>query len=193
MPPTTPTPADWADAPVTDADRQRVVARLCRVAGVDGFDLDDFEQRVTEVWQVHRMGDLERVAARAPAPPPPPIPREVVVAAMGARRRGGGWQPAPLTSVVAAFGNVRLDLTEASWDGRPLTVDAVAVCGGVEVLVPSGVEVRCEGTVAVAGRRAAGEASGSRPLAPRVHVVARALLGHVSVRRHPFRSWIPAA
>jgi hypothetical protein len=181
---------DWAPLPVMDDDRRWVVDRLHHLVATDAIDLDEFEVLVAAVWRADSFGELQAVQARAPLPPPPSPSRERVIGAFGGERRAGGWRPMPITAAVATFGNVRLDLTEAEWDGRMLCIDALAVCGGVEVVVPGGVDVTCEGSVVVDGPRSGGRVDAASPTTPRVRVKAQSVLGHVSVRRHPFRSWV---
>lgn len=54
-------------------------------------------------------------------------------------------------SVLALFGGVTLDLTQAKIDKDGATVELTAVFGGITVKVPENVKVRCEGSAMFGG------------------------------------------
>jgi class 3 adenylate cyclase len=56
----------------TDADRERVVARLRTAAGEGAIDLDELEQRIAVVYEVRTAAELSKVTADLPMVPPPP-------------------------------------------------------------------------------------------------------------------------
>ena len=84
--------------------------------------------------------------------------------------------------VSAIFGGATLDLREAHID-REASVDALALCGGVDVLVPKGWRVALGGTPILGGCEDKTEGNGEFPAdAPVLKVNATAILGGIDVK-----------
>ncbi len=189
---------------VSDHDRELVVGRL-RLAHAEGYlDLDEFGERAGRAYGARTRGELDAVVGDLPAPPPAPVPPEVrpattrwVVGVLSGNRRRGRWRPDATVRAVAVLGSVVVDLTEVDLDpdgrGVPeeLVVVAVAVLGGVEVLVPEGVAVDLGGFAVLGGKDTRVPASTPGAAGPVVRVQARAVLGGVTVRSHRFRRGFP--
>lgn len=181
------------DAPeplVSDAEREVVVARL-RSACADGrLSLDEFSDRVGDVYRARTGAELDRLTGDLPAEPeaadvgPAVRPTRWVVGVFSGARRSGPWRPADPTRAVAVLGSCQLDLSGV--DLAPEThIVAVTVFGGIEVLVPEGVGVDLGGFALFGGRDDKTSAH-RRPGAPIVRVDCRALVGGVTVRTRPF-------
>ncbi|WP_080793365.1 DUF1707 SHOCT-like domain-containing protein [Corynebacterium pacaense] len=110
---------------------------------------------------------------------------------MGGATRAGNWLcPSSHSSITVMGGNV-IDLREATFESGEIRITAFALMGGIEIIVPEGVRVRCDGV----GIMGAFEASvdktatvqpGSLPAdAPTVQVSGVALMGGVSVVTRP--------
>lgn len=173
---------------VSDAERELVVDRLRAACGDGRLSLEEFTDRVGEVYQSRTTGDLERLTGDLPAVPEPPPPglrsTARVVGVLSGARRSGPWRPAHPTQVVAVLGSCQIDLTGV--DLEPEThIVATAVLGGIEVLVPEGVGVDFGGFAFLGGRD--DKTSGPRrPGGPIVRVDGYAFLGGVTVRTRPF-------
>ena len=104
------------------------------------------------------------------------------VAILGGVDRGGTWVVPPRHSVVAVLGGVHLDLREARFSQREVTIDVFTLMGGVDIMVGDDVEVDVSGFGIMGGfdHRASGP---GLPGAPKVRVVGLALMGGVNVRR----------
>lgn len=143
-----------------------------------------------------------------PATPPgadagaePDGDRQYVFAVMGGNTRKGGWQPARRIFSYAFWGGAELDFREAVLPEGTIEVTAIAVMGGVEIVVPPGVGIEAGGFALMGGvdqelEPAAGpesdasaeESSGGRPRT-RIVVKGFALMGGVSVQvRRPGES-----
>jgi hypothetical protein len=192
---------------VSDHDREQIVGRL-RLAHAEGYlDLDEFGDRAGRAYGARTRAELAEVVDGLPEPPPPPATPAAglattrwIVGVLSGNRRRGRWRPDPTVRAVAVLGSVVVDLTEVDLDptgrGAPdeLVVVAVAVFGGVEVLVPEGVAVDLGGFAVLGGKDARVPAGGSAHAAgPVVRVRARAVLGGVTVRSHRFRRGFPGA
>ena len=53
----------------------------------------------------------------------------------------GVWTVPESMTLVAAFGGVELDFTDAVWEGDEVVLDSVAAFGGIDIKVPDGVEI----------------------------------------------------
>jgi hypothetical protein len=71
---------------------------------------------------------------------------ESIYAIMGGAERKGSWEPAARISAIAFWGGIKLDFRDADLlEGRTV-VDALAIMGGVEVIVPPDIDVETAGS-----------------------------------------------
>ncbi len=137
-------------------------------------------------------GDLPAVrppgaAAVVPGPVPPGVlvdpssqgPRDTVIAVFSGAERTGMLRVPRGTTAIALFGGAMLDLRQAVFEAHTITVDAYAVFGGVEVVVPEGVRVVNQVVPFFGG--ASSKARCADPTAPTVVVRGLAAFGGVSV------------
>jgi hypothetical protein len=174
---------------LSDADREAVVERLRAACGEGRLSLEEFGDRVGDVYQARTAADLAPLTVDLPDLPvqgPPELrPTKWVVGVFSGARRSGPWRPAQPTRAVAVMGACQVDLTGVTLEPET-TVVAVAVCGGVEVVVPEGVVVDLGGFAFMGGRDDR-TTSHHQPGAPVVRVACRALMGGVTVRTRRFR------
>jgi hypothetical protein len=196
-----PQPADRRQLRVSDADREQAAEVLRQAAGDGRITFDELDQRLEAAYAARTYGDLTEVTADLPAPgqPPPgalatapgtfPAARiggepgsGMSVAILSGVDRGGTWVVPPRHSVVAVLGGVQLDLREARFSQREVTIDVFTLMGGVDIIVGEDVEVDVSGFGIMGGfdHRASGPGLSA---APRVRVVGLALMGGVNVRR----------
>jgi hypothetical protein len=175
---------------VSDAERDAVVERLRAACGDGRLSLEEFSDRVGDVYRARTAADLVPLTHDLPALPEPEAPglRETrwVVGVLSGAKRSGPWRPADPTKAVVVLGSCQLDLTEV--DLAPVTtIRGMAFLGGIEVLVPEGVLVDLGGFAFLGGRE--DRTSSQRPGAgaPVVRVDAWAFLGGITVRTRPFR------
>ncbi len=194
-----PLPADRRHLRVSDADRDQVAEVLREAAGQGRLTLDELDQRLDQAYAAKTYADLDMVtydlpASGAPAPAPGmagayPDPRiggtpssKMSIAIMSGARRSGQWV-VPSTYVAFAFmGGIELDLREARFSEREVTIQAYAWMGGVSIYVPEDIEVDVSGIAFMGGfdHRASGPGA---PGAPRVKILGFAVMGGVDVRR----------
>ncbi|MGO9221756.1 MAG: DUF1707 domain-containing protein [Streptosporangiaceae bacterium] len=196
-----PQPADRRHLRVSDADREQSAELLRQAAGDGRITFDELDQRLESAYAARTYGDLSEVTADLPAAGQPPsgavdtapgrFPASriggepgsgVSIAILGGVDRGGTWVVPPRHSVVAILGGVQLDLREARFSQREVTIDVFTLMGGVDITVGEDVEVDVSGFGIMGGfdHRATGP---GLPGAPRVRVVGLALMGGVNVRR----------
>jgi hypothetical protein len=75
------------------------------------------------------------------------ITEETFWAVCSSNQRAGRWEPADEIQVRAIAGEVTLDFTRAELPpSGMIEIDALAICGAIEIIVPDGAEVELEGT-----------------------------------------------
>ena len=200
-----PQPADRRHLRVSDADREQTADLLRQAAGDGRITFDELDQRLGAAYAAVTYGDLSEVTADLPAsgeqrpgvlattPGTFPAARiggepgsGVSIAILGGVDRGGAWVVPPRHSVVAVLGGVQLDLREARFSQREVTIDVFTLMGGVDITVGEDVEVDVSGVGIMGGfdHRATGP---GLPGAPRVRVVGVAVMGGVNVKRRPVK------
>jgi hypothetical protein len=175
---------------VSDREREQAVARL-RDGAADGrLTLDEFAARVGDAYLARTTAELDLVMAGLPALPEPqpridPTPR--VVGVIGSGRLRGRWRPARPTRAVAVLGSAQLDLCDIVLDGAAeVNIRAIAVFGGIDIVVPEGVPVELTGLVVVGSKDYRVRDRYVRHELPLVRVRATAVFGGVTVRTRPF-------
>ena len=132
----------------SDAERDATVIRLRDAMAEGRLTLDDFSERTDAALTALTRDQLSAVVADLPtAAAPAAIVAQTagwdpwVVGIMGSARRTGRWRVGHQLHAVSLMGDCKIDLREAIIDASVITVDALAIMGSVEVIVPPGVEV----------------------------------------------------
>lgn len=110
-------------------------------------------------------------------------PRDTVVAVFSGAERKGVLRVPRGTTAIALFGGASIDLREAVFESRTITIDAYAVFGGLEVVVPDGVRVVNQVFPIFGG--ASSQARCADPNAPTVILRGLAAFGGVAVTMKP--------
>jgi len=175
------------DELIGDVDRQREVERLRQCTADGRLTLDEFADRVGDVYAARTHAELARPTADLPAlVQPPALPaRSSAIGIFSSARKAGRWRPSSSFDAVAVFGSAQIDLCDAQVDGD-LDIRAWAVLGGIEVLVPQGVHVELGGFAFLGGREYRVRSTPPRAGVPVVRVHCRAVLGGVTVRTKNF-------
>ncbi|MEU6117965.1 DUF1707 domain-containing protein [Streptomyces sp. NPDC047117] len=196
----------------SDADRDRV-AEILRDALAEGrLRMEEFDERLEAAYEARTYGELEPLTADLPVGGrdvpvlPAAVPRNAVAPAwaerivggegsssagigiLGGFQRTGQWTVGRRFTAVAFWGGGEIDLREARFADREVVINCVAIMGGVNIVVPPGVEVDVRGVGIMGGfdHREAGVAGD--PGAPRVIVTGLAFWGGVGVERKPTRA-----
>jgi hypothetical protein len=194
----------------SDIDRDQVVDVLRDALMSGRLTQDEHSERLEQTLQARTLGELEPITRDLlvpgqPAPVAQPaqaastslVPIEEpadpsqsidhLVAIFGGGERKGRWRVKRRTNAFAMFGGHDLDMTDAVFEGREVTIYAVAVFGGIDITVPEGVTVRNEG-IGIFGGFAAQGSDDPDPNAPTVVIKGVALFGGVggqsSAKRH---------
>jgi hypothetical protein len=149
----------------SDADRERVAQILHTAMGEGRITMAELEERLDKVYAAKTMQDLvpvtedlpdtDAVVARQPATAPSlRAPGDLVggrpgstgsVAIMSGVERKGRWVLPPSHNSFAFWGGVRIDLTQARFAQQHSTINAIAIMGGIDVVVPEDIEVDVTG------------------------------------------------
>ncbi|WP_128428771.1 DUF1707 SHOCT-like domain-containing protein [Streptomyces cyaneus] len=203
------------DAPelrASDADRERV-AEVLRDALAEGrLDMEEFEERLDATYKARTYGELAPITRDLPvgavAVPKVDMVKKAElsdgswagrivggegsstwgVAVMSGFQRKGRWTAPKRFTGVAFMGGGEIDLREANFADREIVINCIAIMGGVEVIVPPGVEVVVRGVGIMGGFDEREESVPGDPGAPRVIVTGLAVWGGVEVRRKPTRA-----
>jgi hypothetical protein len=180
----------------SDAEREAVVARLNTATSEGRLQLDEFSARVDRAYQARARGELDDLvrdlpasSGVAPGATSTPVVRSAQghghthwhVTPLGGLSRRGRWRVPENTVSVTLIGGVSLDLQEAELAAREVSVTAVMVIGGLDVIVPSGMRVEVEGISLLGGRKVDVDEPAA-PDAPTLRLRVFSILGGVSVR-----------
>jgi hypothetical protein len=193
-----PQPADRRSLRVSDADRDQV-AEVLRLAAGDGrLTPAELDERLGLAFAATTYADLEAITRDLPGPAGAPSPGagfpadriggkpsgKFSLALMSGARRSGHWTLPRRYTAVAVMGGVELDLRNARFSEREVTIQTYCLMGGVKIIAPDDIEVDVSGIAFMGGfdHRASGPGV---PGAPLVRVIGFALMGGVEVSRRP--------
>lgn len=145
--------------------REKTITALCDHFSNDRLTVEEFEQRLDVANRALTVADLELLLADLPAPTASPAPpavlaspqpahvreHQALVAIMGGVERRGTWVPAKRTYLLAVMGGGLLDFREVQLPPGTTEVTIVALMGGVEVIVPPGMNVDTGGFAIMGG------------------------------------------
>jgi hypothetical protein len=176
---------------ISDDDRQRMVEVL-RSHCTDGrLTLDEFSDRVGLVFEAKTGADLELVTADLPTATAPVArvherskrkPVSSAIAIFSGHRQTGVWRPNETIGAFALMGSVDLDLRQAEIDHPVIHINASAIMGSVEVIVPEGVDVELTGFNLMGSKESRVDGGPRRPGSPLIRVNAFVIMGSVLER-----------
>jgi hypothetical protein len=195
------------DLRASDADRERV-AEVLRDAVAEGrLDMEEFEERLEATYKARTYGELAPLTRDLPAAgavPPAPVSfvkgtadgggwAERIVGGEGSSsgaiailsgfERKGRWTMPRRFSCFAFLGGGEIDLREANFADREVAINCVAIMGGLQVVVPPGVEVVVRGIGVMGAFEHPRDDGPPEPGAPRVVIGGFAFWGGVGVER----------
>ena len=188
---------------ISDQDRHQVAEVLREAAGEGRIDLEELDERLDATYSARTYADLvpitldlpanavthppARPAAGTPSPVVPGPAEERHVAILGGFERRGVWVVPQHLSVVAFMGGADLDLRQAQFAARAVTITIHAIMGGADIKVNPHTHVILEGTGILGGYsgpsdRTPAELDAESPV---VRIRGFAIMGGVSVSRKP--------
>lgn len=189
--------------------RQVTIDALCEHFANDVMTVEEFERRIDVAHGASSVDELRHLLRDLPGGGLPAL-REAsqsvlagystigsdqvrengyAVAIFGGTRRTGRWTPARVNTAVAVCGGAELDFREAALGPGVTELRIFAMWGGVEVIVPPGLNVESHGMGIMGGFDHAADRSAPDPLAPTLRISGVALMGGVDINvRHPGES-----
>lgn len=202
---TPPVPADPRDLRCSDTDREKVAETLRAAMGDGRIDVDELQDRLDRAYAAKTYRELEPIIADLPGGAAVPLPvvrpdasaarpgptgldrvggtatSTAAVAIMSGSRRTGAWVVPEDFTALAVMGGVELDLREARFASRAVTINAVAFWGGVEVVAGPDINVRVDGIGIMGGFDGPRDEVDDGRVS--VRVTGLALMGGVEVKR----------
>ncbi|MFP4377546.1 MAG: DUF1707 domain-containing protein [Spirochaetales bacterium] len=151
--------------------REQVIEQLSAGYSRDFLSQSEFEERIETATDARTHADLRRLIVDLPTVGSPNAPATTgsgelyspesefgyvvnrgevpesssMIAVFSASERKGMWIPPRHLHAVAVFGACEIDLRDAQIPPGGLTINAFAMMGAVEVLVPDGVRIETHG------------------------------------------------
>jgi class 3 adenylate cyclase len=181
---------------VSDTDRQQTVEVLRRHCADGRLTLDEFSDRVGLAFEAKTRADLDLVTADLPVANPAlpsttvrKTPTRSAIAVLSSHRQTGRWRPGESIGAFALMGSCELDLRNAEIDHAVVTINASAIMGSIDVIVPEGIEVELTGFNFLGSKECRVADVPITPGAPVIRVNAFVLMGSVMVRNR--RAGVP--
>jgi hypothetical protein len=180
--------SDQPSLRASDADRERTVVAL-REHAVDGrLTLEEFTERMSAAYDARTSGELDELVGDLPSRASPASrrrPTSVVLSIFGSNERDGRIRIRRRVLCLTLFGNVDLDLRQASLERDVVSIVALGMFGAIDVYVPEGVEVDLHGLALFGHKRARGNDPPPRAGTPLVRVLAISVFAGIDVWRVP--------
>lgn len=189
--------SDLTPRPVPlEQTRERIVAQLCDHYAAENLTDVGLEDRLTRAYAATSVAALQELVADLPVESPgtasvPTVARadlvaerQVILAVMGGAERKGTWTPPRQLHVVTVMGGAHLDFRHARFAPGVTEVTCFALMGGVEIVVPPGVQVEMNGLALMGGFTHRGTAAlpPADPNAPVLRIGGIALMGGVDLQ-----------
>jgi DUF1707 SHOCT-like domain/Cell wall-active antibiotics response LiaF, C-terminal len=188
----------------SDADRERVANVLREAAGDGRLTMDELDERLDAVYAAKTYAELEPITHDLPGTGTSYVPATTSAAAADPARFGGEPSSGGAFAILGGFtrkgdwvvpknfnafmfmGGGEIDLREARFAEREVTINIVAIMGGCEITVPEDATVRVTG-VGIMGAFDHANPGAGTPDGPVITVSGLAFMGGVDVKRKPLK------
>jgi hypothetical protein len=186
----------------SDADRERIANVLRDAAGDGRLTMAELDERLDAVYAAKTYAELEPITHDLPAtgseyvpavpagnaPDPARFGSQATsagaVAILGGFSRKGNWVVPKTFNAFMLLGGGEIDMRDARFEDREVSIHIVAILGGCEVIVPEDATVRVTG-VGILGAFEHSDSGGGTADGPVITIDGLALLGGVDVKRKP--------
>ncbi|SDD19518.1 Cell wall-active antibiotics response 4TMS YvqF [Actinokineospora iranica] len=179
---------------VSNADRERFAKVLHDAMAEGRLTLGELEERLDRVYAAKTFGDLEPVVRDLPGhqitlqAAAPSAPGRVggrgtsssAIAMLSGADRTGVWTIPPTFNAVAFMGGVKINLMDARFEARETVINAYALMGGIDIIVPPDVTVYVTGSGIMGGF--SNRSTEGTPGGPVLRITGFAFWGGVDVR-----------
>jgi hypothetical protein len=186
----------------SDADRELIANVLREAAGDGRLTMAELDERLDAVYAAKTYAELEPITHDLPATGAAHVPAVSpgagsdparfgargtsagAVAILGGFSRKGNWVVPKTFNAFMLLGGGEIDMRDARFEDREVSIHIVAILGGCEVIVPEDATVRVTG-VGILGAFEHSDSGGGSPDGPVITIDGLALLGGVDVKRKP--------
>jgi hypothetical protein len=186
----------------SDADRERIANVLREAAGDGRLTMAELDERLDAVYAAKTYAELEPIthdlpesgagyvpavsqgAAADPARFGAQATSAGAVAILGGFSRKGNWVVPKTFNAFMFMGGGEIDMRDARFEDREVSVHIVAIMGGCEIIVPDDATVRVTG-VGVMGAFEHTVSGAETPGGPVITISGLAFMGGVDVKRQP--------
>jgi hypothetical protein len=174
----------------SDAERERTVERLRDASAEGRLTFEEFIERMTNAYEARTHAELEQLMDDLPDVSGGRVatrrrPTRILFSLFGSTEREGRIRVRRRVTCFTTFGNIDLDLRQATFEQDVITVVVFGAFGTADVYVPEGVEVDFRGLSLLGHTRANGNDPPARPGTPLVRVFAMSLWAGIDVWRVP--------
>ncbi len=186
----------------SDADRESVANVLREAAGEGRLTMDELDERLDAAYAAKTYAELRPITHDLPGPGAAYVPAasaggtggmrqyggeatsHAAIAILGGFSRKGDWIVPRDFTVFCLMGGGELDLRDARFAEREVSIHIVAIMGGCEVTVPEDAVVRVTG-IGIMGAFDHGITGTGLSGGPVITINGLALMGGVDVKRRP--------
>lgn len=151
----------------SDTERAATVERLKAAHGEGRLTLDEFSDRIVKAREARTRGSLHTLVADLPAASQASSAHARTsggaqgqsakaplwhIAPIGGWKQRGHWRLDRDIVAISLLGGVDVDLTNAQFGTKEVTLTVLSVLGGTEITVPRDVRVEVEGFSLLGGR-----------------------------------------
>ncbi len=199
---TSPAVPDPQHLRASDADRERIAEKLREAAGDGRLTLDELDERLDAVYAAKTYAELVPITLDLPDTGPGYVPApsqpasgevrqyggdgtsHTAVAILGGFSRKGDWVVPKTFNAFMFMGGGEIDMREARFSEREVSIHVIAIMGGCEITVPEDATVHVTG-VGIMGAFEHSVTGAGTPDGPVITVSGMALMGGVEVKRKP--------
>jgi hypothetical protein len=188
----------------SDADRERVAETLREAAGDGRLTMDELDERLDAVYAAKTYAELVPIthdlpdhsgAAAVPTPSRAASKdlrqyggeptSHTAVAILGGFSRKGDWVVPKTFNAFMLLGGGEIDLRDARFAEREVSIHVVAILGGCEITVPDDATVNVNGVGIMGAFEHSAQGSPSSGDGPVINISGVAFMGGVDVVRKP--------
>jgi Domain of unknown function (DUF1707) len=176
---------------VSDADRNGTLRRLHNAVALGLIDIDEFEERSSQVSVARLRPDLDVLVGDLPGPGAivtSATDRVELRGVLGSLKRHGEWIVPTRLALVRRMGSVELDLTKARFAGPIVVIELDMRFGSVELRLPDGASASIDDVEVIVGSAHDHRKDAPAEGAPHVILTGRVVCGSVDIRGQR-KSW----
>ena len=180
----------------SDADRDRAASVVNNAMAEGRLTAEEHSDRLDAIYSAKTQADIAPLLEDLPARSADLTPATTGAALTPARRGGrivavfagasrkGSWHAEPVMDVITVFGGADLDFRDAVLPGKEVTIKAICVMGGLDIIVPPEMRVINSTVAILGGVDVSGDSAESLlPDAPVLHITGTCVMGGVDVKR----------